>query len=275
MKSELLIFDIVSGDVESVLETDRLIEAPNWTPDGAALIVNGGGQLFRVTLANPELHAIPLGSLSALNNDHGLSPDGRMLAISDKTETGESQIYIVPVDGGVPRPVGAKPPAYWHGWSPDCATLAYVARRDGSFQVCTCDLDGGPETQLTRDFDHCDGPDYTPDGRWIWFNGQRDGAMDLWRCTVAGGAVERMTDDNSMNWFPHPSPDGKHVLYLAYEPEVQGHPRDHDVELRLMPATGGASRKLLNLFGGQGSINVPNWAPDARRFAFVRYSRAL
>ncbi len=93
--------------------------------------------------------------------------------------------------------------------------------------------------------------------------------MDLWRVRPDGNDLERMTADASVNWFPHPSPDGEHVLYLAYAPGVKGHPREHDVELRLMPAAGGESRLLRRLFGGQGTINVPCWAPDARRFAFV------
>jgi hypothetical protein len=38
-----------------------------------------------------------------------------------------------------------------------------------------------------------------------------------------------------------------------------------------MPAAGGEPRVLLGLLGGQGTINVPCWAPDGRRFAFVRY----
>jgi hypothetical protein len=52
---------------------------------------------------------------------------------------------------------------------------------------------------------------------------------------------------------------------------TEGHPAERHVALRLMPAQGGPSRKLLDLFGGQGTINVPCWAPDSQRFAFVRY----
>ena len=87
------------------------------------------------------------------------------------------------------------------------------------------------------------------------------------------GNLTKMTDDERVNWFPHPSPDGRHVLYMAYKPGVKGHPRDEDVELRLLPAQGGQPKTLLALFGGQGTINVPCWAPDAKHFAFVRYSR--
>jgi Tol biopolymer transport system component len=41
------------------------------------------------------------------------------------------------------------------------------------------------------------------------------------------------------------------------------------VYLRQMPAGGGPSKVLASLYGGQGTINVPSWAPDSRRLAFV------
>ena len=81
-----------------------------------------------------------------------------------------------------------------------------------------------------------------------------------------------MTQDERVNWFPHPSPDGKHVLYLAYEGGTTGHPADRNVELRLMPSSGGKPQVLLAFNGGQGSINVPCWSPDSLEFAFVRYA---
>ena len=28
---------------------------------------------------------------------------------------------------------------------------------------------------------------------------------------------------------------------------------------------------LSRLFGGQGTMNVPNWSPDSKRFAYVTY----
>jgi len=272
MRSELAIFDLASGRAETVLETDRLIEAPNWTQDGRALIVNGDGRLHRVMLGGPpEFVEIDTGFAVNINNDHGISPDGRTLVISDSTEEGASCIYTLPVRGGTPKRITAHVPSYWHGWSPDGATLAYAAKRDAGFDIYVCLAGGGEEACLTSGFEHCDGPDYTPDGRWIWFNGQRGGRMQLWRMGPDGGALEQMTDDERVNWFPHPSPDGKQVLFLAYENGVDGHPRDRDVELRIIPPEGGKPQVVLPLFGGQGSINVPCWAPDSRRFAFVRY----
>lgn len=273
MKSELCIHDMGSGTVETVLGTERLIEAPNWTPDGAALIVNGDGLLFRVPLEAPNLIQIDTGFARALNNDHGISPDGQTLVISDKTEFGESRVYTLPVAGGTPSLVTKKGPSYWHGWSPDGTTLAYVGRRDGIFQVCICPVEGGGETILTEGFDHCDGPDYSGDGKWLWFNGEVDGSVDIWRMPAGGGTPEKMTDDDLVNWFPHPSPKGGEVLYLAYPRGTTQHPRDKDVALRLLNEADGSVRTLVELFGGQGTINVPCWAPDGERFAFVRYAR--
>lgn len=274
MASELAIFDLKTGTAQTVLQTDRLIEAPNWTPDGKALIVNGDGRLYRVSLnGTARLDEIDTGFAIKLNNDHGISPDGSHLVISDGTENGQSCIYILPIEGGAPRKVTRDTPSYWHGWSPDGATLAYCAARDNVFDIYICGLDGRTETRLTDGKGHSDGPDYTPDGRWIWFNSNRAGPMQLWRMLRDGSALEQMTHDENANWFPHPSPDGRHILYLAYGKGVEGHPRDHDVELRLMPADGGAPKTLLAMLGGQGSINVPCWEAGSRRFAFMRYGR--
>jgi len=274
MRSSLEIHDLGSGENRLLYATDRLIEAPNWSPDGRFLVFNGDGRLWRLDLdGTAEPAAIDTGFAVDCNNDHGISPDGRTLVISDATETGRSCIYTLPVAGGTPRRVTARTPSYWHGWSPDGATLAYCAERGGAFDIHTVPVAGGEEARLTDGKGESDGPDYTPDGRWIWFNSSRSGHMQLWRMRADGAALERMTDDDRSNWFPHPSPDGASVLFLAYAAGVEGHPRDHEVELRLMDAAGSEARTLVALFGGQGSINVPCWAPDGRRFAFVRYGR--
>ena len=58
------------------------------------------------------------------------------------------------------------------------STVAYTALRDDIFDIYTCPIEGGEEFKLTTDFEHTDGPDYTPDGEWIWFNGARAVSMD-------------------------------------------------------------------------------------------------
>ena len=271
MQSQLCLYDMATGTNSVLLQTERHIEAPNWHPDGY-LIVNADGLIYRVPLKNPHLIQIDTGFATGCNNDHGISPDGKVLAISDKVETGQSCIYTLPITGGTPQRVTALTPSWWHGWSPDGKRLAYVgARGDRTICLYTCALDGSEETRITNGFDHVDGPDYSPDGAWIWFNGEKDGAVDLWRVRPDGADLERMTHDKAVNWFPHPSPDGRHIVYLAYPESTKGHPAGLHVTLRMMPAQGGASREIIALLGGQGTLNVPCWAPDSHAFAYVRY----
>jgi Tol biopolymer transport system component len=60
-------------------------------------------------------------------------------------------------------------------------------------------------------------------------------------------------------------------VFVSYDKSVKGHPANKDVVLRIMPFGGGKPKVLANLFGGQGTINVPSWSPDSKRVAFVSY----
>ncbi|MCL4104846.1 UNVERIFIED_CONTAM: hypothetical protein GTU68_018553, partial [Idotea baltica] len=273
--STLVLHTVSTGDEEVVFETEELIEAPNWSPCGGFLVINGKGLIYRLALSDGATPVqIDTGGLVDCNNDHGISPDGQTLVISDGSQTDGSCIYTVPMAGGTPKRITDKTPSYWHGWSPDGQTLAYTARRDGVFNIFTIPVDGGEECQLTFGSGHRDGPDYTPDGTWIWFNSDHHGATpDLWRMRTDGSGLEQMTHDGFVNWFPHPAPSGEYVLYLAYPPHVTGHPRGEDVALKLMPTEGGPATTLVAFHGGQGSINVPNWSPKGDRFAYVRYGK--
>lgn len=272
MLSELVIHTLETGDEEVLFAADGIFEAPNWHPSGDYLVINSNGRIYRVDFENPKMIEIPTGDCLACNNDHGISPDGRTLVISESPGRGTSCIYRLPISGGVPERVTDNTPSYWHGWSPDGSTLTYTAIRDGDFNIFTIPVDGGAETQITFGPGHKDGPDYTPDGEWIWYNSDHHGnGADLWRIRVDGTDLEQMTDDPMVNWFPHPSPDGTTVLYLAYPEGTEGHPFGRDVELRLMPSDGGKPRTLATFFGGQGTINVPNWSPDSSKFAYVRF----
>ncbi|MFC3164322.1 TolB family protein [Ciceribacter thiooxidans] len=272
MRSSVEIFDCKSRTSRVVWQTEALVEAPNWTPDGAHLVINGDGLIYRLPVdgsAPPE--PIETGFAVGCNNDHGLSPDGTTLAISDKTEHGKSCIYLLPATGGVPRQVTARLPSYWHGWSPDGRHLAYCGIRNDEFGIYTISVDGGEERELIRGGGHNDGPDYSPDGQWIYFNSDRSGLMQIWKIRPDGTGLDQVTDDGFANWFPHPAPKGDGLIFLSYRSDVEGHPRDKQVSIRRKDVATGEVETLLNLFGGQGSLNVPSWSPDGDAFAYVRY----
>jgi hypothetical protein len=262
---------ISSKDRRVVYWTTNRIEAPNWSRDGKFLLFNGRGRIYRLPVTGGEPQWIDTGFATRCNNDHGISPDGTQLIISDQSQERHSLMYILPMEGGAPRRITPLGPSYWHGWSPDGKTLAYCAERKSEFDIYTIPTDGGDETRLTTAQGLDDGPDYSPDGQFIYFNSDRTGTMQIWRMRSDGSRQEQFTSDEFNNWFPHPSPDGKWLVFLSYDKDVKDHPENKDVSLRLMPLGGGKIEVLAKLFGGQGTINVPSWSPDSRRVAFVSY----
>ncbi len=280
--SRLEILDVESGDRQLVYSSPDPFEAPNWTPDGKALIYNTSGsspsrgRLVRFDLATREGMLIDTGFAVANNNDHVLSFAGRMLGISDHTAGDhQSRVYTLPVTGGTPERITKLSPSYLHGWSPDGKYLVYVGGRNGEFDVYRMAADGsGDEVNLTRSPGLDDGPEYSRDGKYIYFNSVRSGLMQIWRMKPDGSDPERVTNDERNDWFPHLSPDGKWIAYIAFSKDVPpaDHPYYERVYLMLMPASGGAPRVIAYLYGGQGTLNVPSWAPDSRHLAFVSNS---
>jgi len=270
--STLETITVDSSDRRVVYVAPERFEAPNWTHDGASLIFNRKGRLEKIPVAGGTPTLIDSGFAVHCNNDHGISPDSKTIAISDQTKDEDnSHVYIVPFAGGSPREITAKGPSYWHGWSPDGKTLAFVGERNGEFDIYSIPFEGGNETRLTTAKGLDDGPDYSPDGKYIYFNSERTGHMQIWRMNSDGSAQEQITHDELNNWFPHISPDGQWMVFLTYDRSVEGHPEDKDVMLRLMSVSDRKITILTKLFGGQGTINVPSWSPDSTQLAFVSY----
>jgi tricorn protease-like protein len=274
--STLETITVASKDRRIVYSVPGHFEAPNWTRDGAAFIFNADGRIQRLAVTGGQPQTIDTGFAVRCNNDHGISPDGKTLAISDGSQGDHgSIIYLLPITGGTPRRVTPKSPSYWHGWSPDGKKLAYPGQRNGEFDIYTISTEGGQEKQLTTAIGLDDGPEYTPDGKYIYFNSVRTGRMHIWRMHPDGAAQEQVTSDDLNNWFPHISPDGKWLVFLSYGKEVEGHPENKDVMLRIAPlkddTVDGNIEALAKLFGGQGTINVPSWSPDSKQLAFVSY----
>ncbi|MFN0084119.1 MAG: TolB family protein [Blastocatellia bacterium] len=275
LESTLETIAIASKDRKVVYTAQEHFEAPNWSRDGKYFLLNRAGRMIKLPVTGGTPETIDTGFAIRCNNDHGISPDGTQLVISDQSqEQRRSLIYVLPITGGTPRRVTKLAPSYWHGWSPDGKTLVYCADRNGNYDVYSIPVEGGEETRLTTAEGLDDGPEYSPDGKHIYFNSVRSGLMQIWRMNADGSEQIQVTKDEYNNWFAHPSPDGKWLVIISYEKDVTGHPANKDVMLRLIPVTPagyGEIQVLAKLFGGQGTINVPSWSPDSRQLAFVSY----
>ena len=283
--SILCTMDVETGEETVLHEFPGIIEAPNWLNDGNTLLYNADGKIYRYEIDKDHVEQVDTGFCVQCNNDHVPSPDNQLLAVScmppELTDgTYESHIYVLPMTGGEPKDLTGPGLSYLHGWSPDGKELAYCAFRKKPeeetmrIEICTIPSDGGEETCLTDGKGYNDGPEHSPDGKHIWFNSTRSGLMQVWRMNRDGSGLTQMTDSDANNWFGHVSPDGKHVIYLTFakgELEPNEHLPNMYVSLGMMDYDGQNKKKLLDLFGGQGSINVNSWAPDSRRIAYVKY----
>jgi len=248
-------------------------QAPNWSRDGASLIFNQDGRLYNVSVdGKGTAQPIDVGAATGCNGSHGLSPDGKWLAITCTTPGNPgNRVYIVPTSGGTPRMVTANPDSYFHSWSPDGKTILFTRPSHGSGNIYSISVDGGAETALTTGAGISDDPDFSADGQSIYFNTDRWGGMQIARMNPDGSHVEQVTFDQFKNWTPHPSPDGKSIAFLSYNPDVTTHASDEDIALRILSTGDNKIRVLTRLIGGNGSMNVPDWSPDSKSLAFVSY----
>jgi Tol biopolymer transport system component len=270
--STLETVEVESSDRRVAYFASGRFEAPNWSRDGSYFLFNRNGHIEKLPVSGGKPQVLNTGFADHCNNDHGISPDATHLAISDNSqESHDSLVYVLPIGGGTPRRVTKYSPSYWHGWSPDGKTLAFVGERNGEFDIYTIPVTGGDETRITTAKGLDDGPEYSPDGQWIYFNSERTGHMQIWRIHPDGSEQEQVFSDDLNNWFPHISPDGQWMVFLTYSADVTGHPENKDVMLRLMSSTDKKITVLAKLFGGQGTINVPSWSPDSKQLAFVSY----
>lgn len=235
----------------------------NWGRDGKSLLFNAGGRIQRVPVDGGKPVKLDTGFAVRCNDNHGLSPNGRWLAISDESRGHRSLIYIVGVNGSKPIPVTKEGPSYFHGWSPDAEKVVFTEKRDGKLDIYSVAVGGGDPIPLTAD-GASDGPEYSPDGKYIYFSSERTGTSQIWRMFPDGTSPEQLTFEFA-NRCPHLSPDGRQLAFLS-----AGSGRD--VTLRMMALGSKTVRVLAKLVGGPGTFDAPPWSPDSRRLAFVSYS---
>ncbi len=278
-RTEIWIADINGGPTQIVHTTRTiLLEAPNWAPDGRSLLLNGDGLLWRLDLAGSLLSHVPLDGVPPLNNDHVVDAARGLIYVS----ANDGHIWSAPIDGGVGSRITHDASRYHflHGISPDGTTLAFVELPAGDFaaagRLALIAAAGGDTWYPEAGSKHLDGPEYSPDGAWLYLNteefGSQPGHAQLARVPAHGGHLEQLVISDSVDWFPHLSPNAEFATYVSFPTGTRGHPADLNVEVRLVRTTDWSTPiARYPLFGGQGTINVNSWSPDSRRFAFVAY----
>ena len=283
--AQLWLLDIKTEESRLLVTSDhQLFEAPNWHPSGEWIVVNAEGRLLRVApKVGSSLQPIRSDGVPAVNNDHLVSPDGAHHYASAQ----DGHIWQISWDGGTGRPITTSKDVsrrfrhYLHGIFPDGELIAFVGTEAlgdapaGTRSLWIRNLTTGAEHLVGSGFSPADGPEFSPDGQWLYFNSEINsttpGHAQIFRSDLTGGRLEQLSFDDRVNWFPHISPDGTYVAYLSFPVGTIGHPADRPVVIRLLHLASDKTRDAVTLHGGQGTINVNSWSPDSTMIAYVAY----
>jgi Tol biopolymer transport system component len=294
---------------------------PAWSPDGASLAflrVNGArfdvvvlalatgverrvGQLRELDFGSPTDDATQMFGLPGPT----WSPDGRFLAVTDRTGSG-APIHLIAVDTGAVRAISSPPPRLHDldpAFSPDGRTLAFCRwHTNSASDIYTVPVEGGAEKRITREPADFRGIGWMPNGRDLIVSSNRAGLYSLFHLSLADGALRAAAPSSGSAREPSVSRDGSRIVYTDYRLESQiwriplgrrGEPelvlpstrQDHSVrlspdgkklafvsdrsgawEIWIADRDGRNSRQVTR-FGGPLAGSV-GWSPDSRSIAF-------
>lgn len=202
-------------------------------------------------------------------SDPQISPDGKSVAftinrIDLAKNTGNTDIWLVPMTGGTPRQLTQSDKRDNNPrWSPDGKKLAFISSRDGNPQVWIMELTGGQPHKLTSISTGADGVIWSRDGKYLAFtsevypdcaddacNAKRDQAAEASK--VKAKILTRLLYRHWVDWK-----DGKrtHVFVVSAE---GGAPRD------LTPGDFDAPPFSL------GGPTDYDFSPDGKELCFAR-----
>jgi serine/threonine protein kinase len=208
-----------SGVSASTTEPRRNRERLAWAVVGvmAALTIVGLIAYLRLASSPPSLIVAdlspPAGTQFALvvNGAPALSPDGSALAFSARDASGQSVLWVRPLDGSPARALPGTENSAAPFWSPDSRKIGFFGQR----KLQTIEASGGPATVLSDALGAgLSGGTWNREGTILFV-----GAEGIYQAPASGGqavlVIRRDIAKISLFYSPRFLPDGKHFLYTG------------------------------------------------------------
>jgi Tol biopolymer transport system component len=236
-----------SPDGRQIVFTSNRADRQNWD----IYVMNVNGTNLRRLTTEPGLDTEPV-----------FSPDGSKIAFVSE-RAGNLDIWVMNADGSNPVRITDDPLAEIEpAWSPDGNFIAFTkVQGHNEKDVFIMNADGSNVRQLTDTPGEDHDPTFSPDGTQLVITSERDGTLpagDTFKIRVSDGA----SLGNLTRGLPHGggdpawSPDGAQIVFFKSSLPILFSPQ----QLWIMDSNGGNRRRLDNLHGELGLINVhPNW----------------
>lgn len=147
------------------------------------------------------------------------SPDSQNIALTVAQKGIKEDIYVVSVNGGVPRRMTTDPAEdKWPYWSHDGKWIYFSSTRSGREEIWRMPASGGEAVQITRNSG--DTPQESPDGRFLYYMKEWPDAVSVWRASVDGNQEAKVLDSvhSEGQWTV-----GKEGIYFFRTPDKMGH----------------------------------------------------
>lgn len=131
--------------------------------------------------------------------------------------------------------------------APDGTRFLTSSSRSGNVDLWVYDLRTAQWSQLTDDPSEDFEGRWSPDAKQIAFTSTRGGDKDVWLLDIATRRTVRLTDSPDEEEYPVWSPDGKWIAYTGGPWQAR--------DFYLVPATGGAPRRLTRASGHAGACS--------------------
>lgn len=189
------------------------------------------------------------------------SPDGKQLAVTRRTDTGDPPSGICLLNLEAPSEPSLLVPGLTSSprWSPDGKRIVFSF--DNEIEII--DVDGSNQVTVVHE---AYGPAWSPDGRriaystWQYISGQ--GAQgDIWISNADGTHPIQITTDPVLASTPDWSPNGKKILFLGRAEET------NDDQIYVVDIESGTLTKLTN---NLSLIETPSWSPTGTRIVYIQ-----
>ncbi|MBI2982286.1 MAG: Tol-Pal system beta propeller repeat protein TolB [Deltaproteobacteria bacterium] len=136
--------------------------------------------------------------------------------------------------------------------------IAFVCKMGKKKEICSMDMDGGNQRQLTHHRSIAISPSWSPSGKQIAYTSYKAGENPELFLLSAGGEPDQITMNGGINLSPVWNPKGQLTSAASLGSK--------DTDLYLLNPKGEILQQLTDSFG----IDInPSWSPDGHSFVFA------